>query len=229
MNTKEWATSQDSRQMLTGLAKRASARKLRLFACACCRRVWEDLEDENSRAAVESAERFADETISKDVLSAAQSAAHRATQRWYAPPLGIAPEPNWRRAVASTAAKYAAQPTEIPTRLARAMVYSAHYALLADNLHALDATAAQIAQCNLLRDIFGNPFLLVLFSAVWRTDTAVSLARQMYESREFIAMPILADSLQDAGCDSDDILSHCREPGEHVRGCWVVDLVLAKP
>ena len=62
----------------------------------------------------------------------------------------------------------------------------------------------------------------------WRTDTALSLARQMYESRDFSAMPILADALQDAGCDSDDILNHCRGPGPHVRGCWVVDLVLGK-
>ncbi|MDY3562094.1 hypothetical protein R5W23_003540 [Gemmata sp. JC673] len=50
----------------------------------------------------------------------------------------------------------------------------------------------------------------------------------MYESRDFSAMPILADALQDAGCDRADILDHCRGPGQHVRGCWVVDLVLNK-
>jgi hypothetical protein len=84
-------------------------------------------------------------------------------------------------------------------------------------------------QMALLRDIFGNPIRPVTFSPDWRTDTAVSLARQMYESRDFSAMPILADALQDAGCDNDDILSHCRDPqGVHVRGCWVVDLVLDK-
>ena len=83
-------------------------------------------------------------------------------------------------------------------------------------------------QCRILRDIFGNPFRLVTFSPEWRTDTAVSLAKQMYESREFSAMPILADALQEAGCDNDDILNHCRQEGVHVRGCWVVDLVLGK-
>ncbi|MCI0699875.1 MAG: hypothetical protein L0241_02155, partial [Planctomycetia bacterium] len=63
----------------------------------------------------------------------------------------------------------------------------------------------------------------------WRTDTALSLARQMYESREFSAMPILADALQDAGCENEDILNHCRDTSQvHVRGCWVVDLVLGK-
>jgi hypothetical protein len=80
----------------------------------------------------------------------------------------------------------------------------------------------------LLHDIFGNPFRPVTFSPDWRTDTALSLASQTYESREFSAMPILADALQDAGCDNADILDHCRGPGPHVRGCWVVDLVLGK-
>ena len=81
----------------------------------------------------------------------------------------------------------------------------------------------------LLRDIFGNPFRPVAFASDWRTDTAVAIAFLMYESRDFSAMPILADALQDAGCDSADVLDHCRDPhGVHVRGCWVVDLVLGK-
>ena len=80
-----------------------------------------------------------------------------------------------------------------------------------------------------MRDIVGNPFRPVVFAPEWRTDTAVTLARQMYESREFSAMPILADALQDAGCNSDDILTHCRDTSlTHVRGCWVTDLVLSK-
>ena len=83
-------------------------------------------------------------------------------------------------------------------------------------------------QAGLIHDIFGNPFRSVTFSPEWRTDTALSLARQMYESREFGAMPILADALQYAGCDHDDLLAHCRGDGPHVRGCWVVDLVLGK-
>jgi hypothetical protein len=83
--------------------------------------------------------------------------------------------------------------------------------------------------CELLRDVFGNPFHPVAFDPAWRTDTAGSLARTMYDSRDFGAMPILADALQDAGCDNADILNHCRDPKQvHVRGCWVVDLVLAR-
>jgi hypothetical protein len=79
-----------------------------------------------------------------------------------------------------------------------------------------------------VREVIRYPFHPIVFSPEWRTDTAVALAAQMYDSRDFSLMPILADALQDARCDSDDILDHCRGPGPHVRGCWVVDLVLGK-
>ena len=69
----------------------------------------------------------------------------------------------------------------------------------------------------------------VAFNPAWRSDTALSLAQQMYESRDFGAIPILADALQDAGCEDELILHHCRDAKQpHVRGCWVVDLVLGK-
>jgi hypothetical protein len=81
----------------------------------------------------------------------------------------------------------------------------------------------------LLREVFGNPFRPVSFNPAWRTDTAVSLARGMYDSRNFGAMPILADALQDVGCEDEQILNHCRDAtAPHVRGCWVCDLVLGK-
>jgi hypothetical protein len=72
------------------------------------------------------------------------------------------------------------------------------------------------------------PFPSVHFPTEWRTSTVNSIASQMDSTRNFAAMPILADALQDAGCDNDDILNHCRGPGPHVRGCWVVDLILGK-
>jgi hypothetical protein len=82
--------------------------------------------------------------------------------------------------------------------------------------------------CSLLRCVFGNPFRPATFDPKWRTEHTTGLALKMYDDREFTAMPILADALEEAGCDNADILSHCREPGAHVRGCWVVDLVLGK-
>jgi hypothetical protein len=77
-------------------------------------------------------------------------------------------------------------------------------------------------------DIFGNPFRPVAFDPAWRTSTAVGVATGIYEDRAFDRMLILADALQDAGCEDDAILSHCRGDGPRVRGCWVVDLVLQK-
>lgn len=87
--------------------------------------------------------------------------------------------------------------------------------------------AASVAEANLARDVFGNPLRPMSFASAWRTTIAVSLACHMYGSRDFSAMPILADALQDVGCDKDDILDHCRGPGPHVRGRWVVDLCSA--
>ena len=78
----------------------------------------------------------------------------------------------------------------------------------------------------LVWDVAGNPFRPVAFAPAWRTATVLALARRMYETREFSAMPILADALQDAGCHDDDVLSHCTAGGVHVRGCWVIDGVL---
>jgi hypothetical protein len=84
-------------------------------------------------------------------------------------------------------------------------------------------------KADLLRCLFPDPSRPVDFSPAWRTGTAVTLARTMYAARDFSAMPILADALQDAGCDGDDILAHCRDTTRpHVRGCWVVDRVLEK-
>jgi hypothetical protein len=91
------------------------------------------------------------------------------------------------------------------------------------------AEAAEKArQADLIREVLGNPFRPVAISPAWLTSDALALARQMYDACEFGGMPILADALQDAGCDNADVLDHCREPGEHARGCWVIDLLLGK-
>jgi hypothetical protein len=90
-------------------------------------------------------------------------------------------------------------------------------------------TREKVAQAALLRDIFGNPFRPVAFDPAWRTIDVMLLAQGIYEERAFDRMPILADALQDAGCEHDDILGHLRDPhAAHVRGCWALDLVLGK-
>jgi hypothetical protein len=124
---------------------------------------------------------------------------------------------------------------ELPARAVRILTQE-RFSPPAHVLNDLDLAAAREGtrdtsnseMAALLRDIFGNPFRPYAFDPAWRTSTAVALAQQMYDSRDFGLMPILGDALQDAGCENADILDHCRGDGPHVRGCWVVDLVLGK-
>jgi hypothetical protein len=83
-------------------------------------------------------------------------------------------------------------------------------------------------QRGLFHELFGNPFKPVAFNPDWKTSSALSIARMMYDSNDFASAPVLADALQDGGCESDGLLGHLRGPGPHVRGCWVCDLVLGK-
>ncbi len=92
----------------------------------------------------------------------------------------------------------------------------------------LQSPKRESQQLAFLRDIFGNPFQPVTFEPAWRTPESINIAGRMYDSRDFSAMPILADALEEGGCTNSNVLLHCREPGAHVRGCWVVDLVLGK-
>ena len=88
--------------------------------------------------------------------------------------------------------------------------------------------AVGLRHADLFRDIFGNPFRPVNLDPSWLTPIVVALAQQIYDDRAFDKMPTLADALEEAGCDNTDLLNHCRGLGPHVRGCWVVDLVLGK-
>ncbi len=80
----------------------------------------------------------------------------------------------------------------------------------------------------LFRCILGNPFRIDSCDPAWLTSTVVGLAEAIYAERAFDRLPILADALQEAGCENERILAHCRDDGVHARGCWVVDLLLGK-
>jgi hypothetical protein len=83
-------------------------------------------------------------------------------------------------------------------------------------------------QASLIRDIIGNPFHATVVEATWKTFTVANLAKSMYASKAFVDLPVLADALEEVGCDDTAILLHCRGPGPHVRGCWVVDLLMGR-
>jgi hypothetical protein len=182
--------------------------------CACGRRCLEQMPGDVCRQAVAVAEAHADSDASDDAMNSICGAAsfEVANHRQYSEAYRAANVAEW---VASLEGLDLYDLTDLLTDDAA-------------SLHP-NPTDEYTVQADFLRDIFGNPFRPVTFSAAWRTDTAVSLARTMYESREFSAMPILADALQDAGCDNTDILDHCRDTNQvHVRGCWVVDFVLGR-
>jgi hypothetical protein len=199
--------------------RRRARRKQRLFACACCRRLWDHLTDPRSRAAVEAAEAFADGKIDKKALNRARASATSAARAAPAPPInaGMA----WRPEDAAHVLANAGWEDAFIASTGRASYAAANL-----GLRSREEEGAE--QAKLLRDIFGNPFRPGTFQPTWRSDTVLSLAWGMYEARDFSAMPILADALQDAGCADEDVLAHCRGGGPHVRGCWVVDLVLGK-
>jgi hypothetical protein len=125
----------------------------------------------------------------------------------------------------------AAEPASVMRRLKETFEYLV-YSCLHDVAYGVsegDMTAEAGEQADLVREILGNPLKPTPFEPAWRTDTVLALARRIYRTEDFTAMPILADALQDAGCDTPEILNHCREPGHtHVRGCWVLDHILGR-
>ena len=198
MTEAEWLVCEDSARMLEFIRNRASDRKLRLLACACYRRLWDNLASEADKEAIEVAERFADGKISKRRLGIAFANAYGnyltavSGERHFAYPVAEEFAPGCPSVVISMRAEH---PNQV----------------------------------GLFRDTFG-PLLFrpVTFDPAWRTATVTSLAHAIYDDRAFDRMPILADALEDVGCTNAEVLGHCRGGGEHVRGCWVVDLVLGK-
>jgi hypothetical protein len=194
----------------------ADPRKHGLFGCASARRVLHFLTDPRFERGLRGREAQLDNPGNyvglRNIASRAQSdlSGREAPERE-------------RRAARSVYWACAADP--------RQAAEEARFAIGVDTFstHLFAVDNEEILQAEIVRDLFGNPFRPLTFEDRWRTDTVVSLASTMYEAREFSAMPILADALQDAGCDNADILAHCRDTSlTHVRGCWVVDLVLGK-
>ena len=203
MTEAEWLSSTDSTPMLEFLRGKPSARKLRLFAVRCCHALWGDIGDERSKVAVEIAEKHAEGLATLDELVAAHAAHERTFGRHTHDGIYYAIE----------------AATEHPAG------FDPHY-ILASEFPSLIGEERRW-QASVLRDIF-NPFHTITLDPSWLTSTVTTLARTMYDTRDFSAMPILADALQDSGCEDTQVLSHCRGPGPHVRGCWVCDLCLNK-
>jgi hypothetical protein len=245
MTEAEWLTCSDPEPMLEYLRGKASDRKLQLFAVACCRRIWNSFTDERSQQAVEISELYADGSITAEEMAAAQNIAEAAARAagsaeteakhvaWAAVAAAMTEMAIDVRAWQSV--RYAAWASWAIWASARAKTVvrerrleSARAVRTATTKLKRTAMAGTAAR---FRDVFGNPFRPVpldLSWLVWNDGTVPKLAQVIYDERRFEDLPVLADALEDASCTDTVILSHCRAPGEHVRGCWVIDLLLGK-
>jgi hypothetical protein len=204
-----WYASSDPAKMLDLLEGafadgEISERKIRLFVCACCRRLWHKLSPETRQNHVDVAERYVDGRATREEFEVVDWAreepkelAIAACCRWDFDPYGG--------------------------------LYYLHYEIQAAFQKDKLGTTESAAQAHLLRDIFRVPYPRpVTFDLAWKTTEVIALANTIYDKLAFDRMPILADALEEAGCHNAEILSHCREPADHVRGCWLIDLILGK-
>jgi hypothetical protein len=229
MDEAAWLACQDPQQLLRERSGMVSERQLRLLVCASVRQVWRLLPTRSCRKAVEVAERFSDGRIGARALRSAQSAVDAVKQ------------------CLNSSAALAARDTTLERLQEPDVARAFRHAAWAVRNELWDASperqdddelwnlCGQVykdackSQCNLIRDVLGNPFRPTVIDRYWldwNERTIPTLARTIYDERAFDRLPILADALQDAGGDNADLIEHCRLGGEHVRGCWVVDRLL---
>lgn len=189
-------------------------RKLRLVGCGSCRMFWPMFTKGRLREAILAAERYADGTITK---SDAEAADHRV---WWGSWM-------WSRADrrVATAARAVLSPTPI-WMAARAGEYL--LAAVLDDRRGCTTDEGLQRFAAVLRCVFANPHRPSVFDPRWRTGNAIGLAEAIATSRAFDQLPILADALEEAGCDDVDLLAHARGDGPHSLGCRVVDAALGR-
>lgn len=215
-----------------------SKRKRRLFEVACCRRIAQLMIDERSISAVDAAERFADGKCDADELDLFLLDANRAIREiensrepesrqdpWRpAPPKGY--QAVMCAACAASGVAYRGplielEPCSVDTAKAAALADQRPYeTALADEMH---------AQCQLIHDIFGNPFQPVRIpgeALTWRQGIVPLLAAAIYEYGLFEFVPLISRLLQCAGFNCEEAVEHGSSQPVHVRGCWLIDVLL---
>lgn len=222
MTEAEWLSGIDA-YALSAHIEKGSARKLRLFSAACARHVPAELIDDDCRrlidASVASAEDLIAPAARRKIEKAVWNLAKQHEDAWRAA-LHAEDWTNvaYRRYKANSACGMTSQANRGMMRFAANEAVDA----------AADPEAEKWYQCQLLRDIYGNPFQPIVFESSWGSAEAVELATDIFATWDPANFPRLAKALQHAGCDQAEILKHCRGKGPHVHGCWVIDLILEK-
>jgi hypothetical protein len=226
MTEHQWRACTSPEAMLNALTNRASPRKLRLYAIGCCRRIWSLLTDDRCRHAVAVAQRFADGLATQAELAAAERTVAAVARLWgeVGSPLARATTAIGGAAWASTrqSAWLAAWDAALDARMAARDFQQPR----------TDYERERAWQADLLHDLFGNPFRPGALDPFWLAydgGAVQKLARVIYDEDRFGDLPVLADALEEAGCDCAEVLEHCRARRPHNRGCWVVDLALGYP
>jgi hypothetical protein len=239
MTPAEWNTCTDPQKMLEFLHGKASNRKLRLFAVACSRRLLPLTSDHRVGDALNVAEQFADGLASDEERSNVRKAVQQAAQ---VRGVVVRPDtPRWQRRIASlayyaTAGEAMDGASTAPQLALEAFIWRAGGYKKCDS-KAIKQDEWKI-QCDILRDIFGNPIrpLPAIAPSLMEVHgtTLLQLALAGYEERESSSghldrarLAVLSDALEEAGAEPD-LVGHLREPGPHYRGCWVVDLLTGR-
>jgi hypothetical protein len=233
----DWLACHEIEKLLKYLPRlkpKPSARKLRLYCVGCCRWLGDKL-DESCSQAVDVAEKYADGLATLEDLTAAHAHARR---RHPSIPVYQLMTMNPERLGAKQLANHAWKAVDAAARPAAPVPKKAFEGLfllatLSGGHALLYQTAPEVLSfmAALLHDVLGNPFRAPHIEPAWlawNNGTVRTLAETIYDERAFDRLPILADALQDAGCADAAMLDHCRGPGPHTRGCWVVDALLGK-
>ena len=218
-----WAVTDPADALfLEALAAGVSDRKLRLLSCACVRQMWQYLDDPRRRAAVETAERYADGHATEEQLAAAQSASRSAS------PLNAVDAATITMALVVGRAVFALTQTGGDRVWLARVVWKESARRSARVRRFRTALLSCVVGPRPLPT--GNPAWLA-----WQGGAIAHLSQAAYEERQMphgtfdnARLALLADALEDAGCTDAELLGHLRGPGPHVRGCWAVDLVLGK-
>jgi hypothetical protein len=231
MTEEQWVATSDPQAMLQHMRGHGSDRKFRLFACACCRRIWDLFPDPANRHLVAVVEDHPDGNYRHNFFGEA-------------PAQGVAPAPALQAAALASSARERESGDKTAYWAAKYLGRGFYKMSAAESAVsvALRASASLGAapeqqslerrhQADLIRCIFGGrwrPAALDPGWLAWNDSTARRIAEGIYDERAFDRLPILADALEDAGCNDAVLLTHLRGPGPHVRGCWAVDLILDK-
>jgi hypothetical protein len=235
MDERTWLAATDAYSMLDELFPNAGVesvepqpRQSRLYLIACARRAWDRLPGV-CRAVVALAEQvYGERVIDKSLRDAVYPHAENLTHcRGEA---GEANEIGRSLVDAGHAIRSAVvMSTDVDPEV---WVGFAHLAFFpfARPLPYFRRIPRELHSPDLIREVFGNPFRhCPPITRPWRTDTVTHLAWQIEATGDFTILPVLADALEDAGCDRREVLDHLRHGGPHARGCWALAWVLAEP